>query len=750
MDIAHVLPNPNLTCSSNRKRLQHETYQLPLYLCMVAGFIYNGTAMAQGTAAPPMLEEIIVTAQKRAENVQDVPVTINVLRGEVLDNFGLRNPNDLADAVPGLIIQHTPQNLSQVTLRGLGTGAGSESLDQSVGLFLDGLWAGRLREFQASLFDIDRVEVIKGTQTALLGKNTSLGAVSIISRRPGETLSGYLQADYEFEYGSTYLTGAVDLPSDFGNYRLAFNAVGEEGYVTNNLTDNKIPEREQLTLRLGALYDLSNFGQLLLSYQHDDLEILGDTFQPDEDKSGFILSIEPTADIGLNDTKNAFTRYSSSGDAEDDQQSQRAFAQYDIELGDYQLTSLTGWTDYTNDRLTDSDFLPVDYLTTVYTSDYEQFSQEIRIASPSDEPFAYVAGLYCLDSTLEYSAITDISFPTPFTIMGLPLDGANLLNYDQDTEVWSIFAQGTFSIGDRWRVTVGLRYTDEEKDALWERQQTRSGGPLADIVSNILAPEAPPTPLNRKEDNLDKSINVQYDVTEDVVGYASWARGSKSGGFTTEVASPVDAEFETEEAETVEVGVKYTLANGAALLNAAMFQTEIDNFQITTFVGTGFVTETLPAQTKGMEFESRIALSENLLIGASATYSDAKQKSNNLRLANAPQWTVSATAWYSKPWPAANMRWQIEAQYNYRDEQFMQRDETRLDGALSLLNLRLGLLSDDERWEVALLGRNFLDQTTTFGFSYPIFGGRTIPEDDATMGSVNRPRTLALQLRYSF
>ncbi|NND67191.1 MAG: TonB-dependent receptor plug domain-containing protein, partial [Halioglobus sp.] len=178
-----------------------------------------------GEAQAGVLEEIIVTAQKRAENVQDIPVTINVVAGDQLDNFSIRDTNDLGDAVPGLTIQHTPQNLSQVTVRGIGTGAGGESIDQSVGLFVDGIWAGRIREFQASLFDVARVEVIKGTQNNLLGKNTSLGAISIISRRPEDELSGYVQGDYEFEYESVYLTGAVNVPTEFGDFRLAINAL---------------------------------------------------------------------------------------------------------------------------------------------------------------------------------------------------------------------------------------------------------------------------------------------------------------------------------------------------------------------------------------------------------------------------------------------------------------------------------------------------------------------------------------------
>lgn len=713
-------------------------------LCLAAT---TGSALAQ----QGVLEEVIVTAQKRPENVQDIPLTINVLSGEVLDNFSIRDTNDLAASVPGLTIQHTPQNLAQVAIRGLGTGSGGESLDQSVGLFIDGIWAGRIREFQASLFDVQRIEVIKGSQTALLGKNTSLGAVSIISNRPTEELGGYIQADYEFEFDSTYLTGAVNIPTAFGNYRIAVNDVDEAGYVDNQTTGNEVPEREQSTVRVSAGYTVAQNGRLLLSYQYDDLDIKGDTFQPDNDTQGFLAGMDPGTDIGIDRTKNAYTSFGGSGDSEDQQDSKRAVIHYDHSFGDYQLTSLTGWSEYNNDRLIDSDFLSVDYLTSAFTSDYEQFSQELRLASPTGRKFEYIAGLYYLDSDLDYSNFTDSRFPPPYTFPpGLLIDGANLKQYDQDTEVWSLFGQGIVQLAENWRVTLGLRYTDEDKSATWERVRLRSGGPLADPVANLLAPEVPPTPLDRGEDNLDGSINIQYDINPDIMGFVSWARGSKSGGFSTEVTVPADAEYDTEEADTSELGVKVNLADGAALLNASLFYTEIDNFQVVSFTGTGFTIETIPAQSQGIEIETQWAVSSGLTLGASATYADAEEEDGGLRLPYAPEWSASANAHYQRPWTSANLQWRIDAALNYRDKQYMQRGEASPDDALTLFDLRIALAASNDAWEIAVVGRNLLDEETSFGFDFPFFGGLIIPEGEATLGSLNRPRTVALQARYNF
>ena len=197
--------------------------------------------------------------------------------------------------------------------------------------------------------------------------------------------------------------------------------------------------------------------------------------------------MDPAADIGVDQAKVADTSLGSSGDSEDEQTSRRAVIHYDHEIGDYRFTSLTGWNDYDNQRTLDTDFLSVDYLNTAFSSDYEQFSQEFRVASPNGERLEYLLGLLYLEGDIDYSGITDTRFPPPYTAGPFPLDSTSQLNYDQETQLWSLFGHGTLHFGDRWRATIGLRYTDEQKDAVWERIRLRSGGFLADIVSNILA-----------------------------------------------------------------------------------------------------------------------------------------------------------------------------------------------------------------------------------------------------------------------
>jgi len=714
-----------------------------LALCLVTTSIY-----AQAYA--PVLEEVLVTAQKRVENVQDIPVTINVVAAQQLDHFSIRNTADLAESVPGLTIQPTPQNLAQVAIRGLGTGSASESLDQSVGLFVDGIWSGRVRDFQAALFDVERVEVIKGTQNTLLGKNTSLGALSIISTPPGENFGGYLQGNYETRFDSHYLTGAVNLPTALGFYRLAFNAVEEEGYVDNKATGAEVPEREQTTLRLSALYPLGDSGALRLTYEYDDLHITGDSFQPDQDSLGFIRAMDPSADIGLDTDKYAVTSYSRGGDADDEQKSQRVVGLYEQGIGDHTLTFLSGWSEYDNDRLTDTDFLSVDYLTSVFSSDYEQFTQEIRLASPDEGHIDYLLGIYYHDSRLDYTNVTDSAFPPPFTVGPLPVDSASLLSYQQDTKIFSAFAQTGIELNERWRVALGLRYTEESKDGLWARERLRSGGLLADVLADLLSPVVPATDLQRNEYNLDGSFSLQVELSPQLMAYASWASGSKSGGFSNNVALPSEAEFDTEKAETSELGMKWQFAGGAGLLNAALFYTDIEDFQVVSFVGTGFLTSTVPARSRGVELETRWLVSADVELGASATYADAQEKDSGLQLPYAPEWSAATDVSWTLPVTTAGLEWRLEASLSYRDKQYQQRLETSPDDSLTLLDLRVALAEPDGKWQLALLARNLLDESSSFGFDFPFFGGQVLPAGSTTIGSVSRPRTLAVQGLYRF
>jgi iron complex outermembrane receptor protein len=304
-----------------------------------------------------MLEEVIVTAQKRVETTQEIPLAVAVVTGDTLDQFSITTARDLAKSVPGLEIEAAPQGLQGARIRGLGTGVGAENMEQSVGLFIDGIYSGKPRDLQSSLFDVARVEVIKGTQTSQLGKNTSLGAILVMSNRPEDESGGYADVDYDFELGSTILAGAGNLATDFGNYRLAVNLVQEEGFVDNQRVGGTDPKREDNSVRLSGLWDLGDKATLYASYSYDDLDVTGMSFEVSEDANGWYEGQTGDTDTSLNNKRKTFTTLTSDGKDSDEQESNRAVLEFTYDISDsLDFTALSGYNDYDNTRKFDGDF----------------------------------------------------------------------------------------------------------------------------------------------------------------------------------------------------------------------------------------------------------------------------------------------------------------------------------------------------------------------------------------------------------
>lgn len=730
-----------------------------------------------GSTYSHALEEVIVTAQKRAESVQEIPLSVAVVSGNTLQEFTINNPTDLARSVPGLEIEPAPQGLHAPRIRGLGTGVGAENVEQSVGLFVDGIYSGKPRDLQSALFDVNRVEVIKGTQTSQLGKNTSLGAILVMSNRPEDENGGYAQAEYDFELGSTVLAGAVNLATDFGNYRLAVNLVQEEGFVENLRVGGDGPEREQNSLRLSGLWDLGDRATLYAGYTYDDRKVTGMSFEISEDINGLYQGLTGDTDIVLNNERKASTTYEADGKDLDEQESHRVVLELSYEISDsLDFTALSGYSEYENGpRSYDADFSALDYIQQEKESDFDQFSQEFRLnGSALDDTLDYVAGFFYMENSFENYENTQtfdagfVPLPQAEGLLAATGPSNSESRYKQDIETWSIYGNGAFQLADRWRLTLGLRYTDETKELTdWSARflidettffLEAAPGFIVPLPASALPPGTPPTlmqllggpphetaKLDYDEDNLDGSINVQYQFDVGNV-YASWARGSKSGGYSSS-AGPAANPFDTEEAETTELGIKSELMDGNLRLNAALFYTEIDDFQSVVFVGTGFEAQTVPVESQGVEFESMWAATQNLIVALSATYAEAENSDTGDRPQGAPEWAASLSVNHNLA-VGSNYELRTNALINYRDDMYTQTGETYEAPSITLVNLRLAFAPLDGQWELGLMARNLFDeQKQVFGFAFPIIGSLN---PGLSNGSYNRPRTVALQARYNF
>ncbi|MEM8564126.1 MAG: TonB-dependent receptor [Pseudomonadota bacterium] len=753
------------------------SYKAPMALAVGA------LALSSSLTNAATLEEVVVTAQKRAESIQDIPLTVTAISNETLNEFGVDNLFKLADLVPGMVFSRAPDDGLALTLRGLGTPARTQSFDQSVALFLDGMFLGKGRMYSTAFFDVERIEVIKGTQSTLLGKNTSLGAISITSRKPGDEFAGNIQGGAEVENGGWNAEGGVDLPvSDDFSVRVAGRYVDQDGWVENVLTGKDVPADEEKAVRLTALWTPTDNLDVNFLYQYADSERTGNGFQYID--QGNWLPPDAIAIYGeakLDDSKTAICPQCPTNESFHDTEVDLANVTIDYDLGGVTLTSVTSYGTYDLRFFDDFDFGnafdettflifdpgQVDLYSTYFerNEEYDQWSQEFRLASDTGETIEYMVGAFYFYSdwtSSEAQFFNTPNFPPPDP--GQIFNGPFTNNFDQETETWSAFGQMTFNFSDQWRASLGLRYTDEQKDVSFVRVQ---GNPQT-LWNSVINPPFSDPDLKFDDDFLNGNLSVQFTPTQDAMFYAAFGVGSKTGGYaeSAEVASgnpalDVDdggARVKSEEATTYELGAKLTLLDGAATFNAALFYTEVEDFQETSFVVTEasaqFLTRNIDAESEGFEFDAVWQTTDSLRLMAAATYADTTNEGDGTKLAQAPEWTG---------YVGANFETQITSGLvftsagfvRYRDNMFSQINETFASEDMTSLDLNFSLSDVDNVWRVSLLGTNLTDETVT-DFSGPpaapigaLFGA---PPGDTgiTADSPSQLRTIWVQLAYNF
>lgn len=730
-----------------------------------------------------VLEEVVVTAQKRAQSVQDIPITVNAVSSETLSDFGVDNLFKLADLVPGMVFSRAPDDGLALTLRGLGTPARTQSFDQSVALFLDGMFLGKGRMYSSAFFDVERVEVIKGTQSTLLGKNTSLGALSLTTTKPGREFGGNIQLSREFENGGWAVDGGIDIPvSDTFALRLAGHYVDQDGWVENVLTGEDVPADEEIGLRATAVYTPTDTLGLTFTYQNSDSERTGNGFQFIDQGSFFrpeVLGI--IGEAKLDDEKSAFCPECPGGESFHDTEVDLVGLTIDWDIGGLTLTSVTSYATYDLHFFDDFDFGnvfdevtfailnpgTVERYSTYFerTEDYDQFSQELRLASDTGAKLEYMAGLFYFDSDWESSEAQFFSTPNfpPVGPTGQIFNGPFTNNFSQETQTWSAFGQVTLQFTDRLRGTLGLRYTDEQKDVVFERVQ----GDPATIWNSVINPPFDSS-VDFDDDFLNGNLNVQYDASEEIMLYAAYGLGSKTGGYaeSAEVGSgdpslgvnDGGARVETEEAQTYEIGAKMTLLDGSATLNVALFYTEVEDFQETSFLvteaGAQFLTRNIDVESEGIEFDGIWQLSESLRLIGGATYADTTHSDDGSKLAQAPEWTGNLGALFETKL-TESMLFTTSGFVRYRDDMVSQINETFPSDSMTSVDLNFSLVDADDVWKVSLIATNLTDEVVT-DFSGPpaapvgaIFGAP--PGDQGiTADAPSALRTIRLQIGYNF
>src|SRR3984957_528044 len=433
------------------------------------------------------LEEVTVTAQKRAESSQDVPATITTVSADEMSRANVRNLFQIADCVPGMVFSRAPDDGMALTFRGIGSPARSQAFEESIGVFIDGIFLAKARLYSNAFFDLDRAEMIKGTDSPLLGKNTSLGAISLVTRQPGAQYGADATVAREFADGGEVYDLGIDLPfTPAFSIREALHYNDTAGWVKNTATGRSVPIDDDFASRTTAVFRPSESLTVSASYQHNDNKRLGTPYQIVDP------NLDPIFGEGvLNDREDVLTSLTKTGETTHISEINFYNLKLQWDLGQYSLVSQTARVDYNRAYDDDFDFSPEPWIDFIRLENYQQFTEELRLASPTGQSLDYIVGAFLFHSdwhSIEHQNWGVPDWPPGSPIAGQLYNGPFTNDFTQKTDSKSLFATATWHWSEQWRLTTGLRYTNERKDTLYGRT---SAAPLT--IWNTIANPAFPT-----------------------------------------------------------------------------------------------------------------------------------------------------------------------------------------------------------------------------------------------------------------
>ena len=721
---------------------QYSAFTLSLFL---AGLYTSGAALAQTSqvaqADDVRIEEITVTAQKRAESLQDVPISIAAIAGARIEEFGFNEFRDIDRLIPNLKISASAASDS-ISIRGIGSGAGNLTFEQSVGLFVDGIYAGRSHQYQNPFLDVERIEVLRGPQGGLAGKNTAAGAINIISKRPTDQLERSVTAAYEFELGGEELQAMISGPiSDRVKGRFVAKYQNQEGWMTNPLFPGKEePFRKAYAMRATGMIDAS-----------DDVTITGKLEWSQVRETGCIYETTNVRRAKLTHVQgcNGFNR-TRERDA-DFTQSPNATITIDWDIAGHTLTSISGYSHYYTKKLTDGDFSELDLVVARFFEDFDQYSEEVRLVSPTGQMIEYVVGAYIHDYNLYTNRQNSFN-------VNAANSGSTIRQHDQDDKLVSTFASGTVNFSEAFRSTASLRYTHEKKTGFITRDNIPVV-PATNLTTDFGA--------TRKENQWDPALNVQWNANDGTMLYASYTHGSKGGGFTgdTTNVTPATYQYEDEGASGLEAGVKYT--GDRVLLALTAYRTNFKDLQVTIrdpqAPGGLFETRNVGrSRSSGFEFESSFKPTQELFLTLSAAYLNAKytfypnarclfpneavagclQNLSGTKFDAAPEWTGAASANYRGEL-TNTLSLIVGLQGAYQSTVNKLSNPICLSKSYVKLDARVGIEADSG-WSAILRSRNLTDKKTFSGCpGTPLRAGFFTYNTEP-------PRTVAFEVNYTF
>lgn len=719
-----------------------------------------------------VLDGVIVTATRRAEKLSEVPISMSVFGSGDIDQTGIRELSELSGYTPNVTISGHNDFRSVITIRGVGSASRNIGFDSRVGVYVDGVYMGQSPAVNQELLDLERVEVLRGPQGMLFGKNTVAGAISLVTKKPTDEFYGKASASLG-NYNSREIQGLLNVPlAENLAAKISVSKTDRDGYIKNITTGNDLDSKDVLAYRAQLRYNPTD--QFEINFSYDGLEADNEILvgEPLTD----MLGVMP-AQVAPKPREVAFDF-----DPHEDRKVSGAMldAEYEFENG-FTVKSITGYRDtdafYTNA----TDYSPVSVVFVEYGDKFEQFTQEFQLISPAEGKLTYMAGLYYYnqDAKTQRDVVLGDSFNSAFVgpvvapsvapLLGL--DPNNLTDdqlaliaamvgfgpagsrvYNQglvETESFAVYLNGSYDLTDRWKLGFGGRYSVEDKNVDWLLDGRLSG--VLNIGStnyNPATPDIAPAPLvnSRQDKFFSPAISLSYALNANTNAYAKYSSGYKSGGFNldyinrNELAANSGLEFDKETVDSYEIGLKSTLLNGRMMLNLAAFQSEYSDYQVNQFVDLGGgrtsirITNAAKVITKGIEADFNLQATDNLFLQGTLGVLNAEYDSfpgggtggadaSGKQLPGAPELTASFGGVYTRDVPALRSSLLARLDVTYMSGQFTTSDNIKsanlaFGGSvpfgyideMSQLSGRIGLITDNDRFEAYLWGRNLTDE----------------------------------------
>jgi len=852
-------------------------------------FGFAGAASAQSTPqdAPTTIDDIVVTAQKREQNLQDVPIVVTTLSAESLNNAGVRDIKDLQILTPGMTVTSTQSEASTTArIRGVGTVGDNPGLESSVGVVIDGVYRSRNSIGFGDLGEMQRIEVLKGPQGTLFGKNTSAGVINILTEAPSFTPS--FGAELTFgNYGAMGASGSVTGPiRDDLAFRLYAGRRVRDGFYQVDLGDGPRTNRDDQNQDF-----FTTRGQLLwLPNDNTSIRVIADYTSRDEyccvgvqTRTGptypFIDGLSngtgqtpPATGFGnLPFSRLAFANRDTGQKIRD--QGVSIEANIDLPSMNATLTSVTSWRDWSGDIGMDVDYTGADIAYRPQDGTYgyavDNLTQEFRLAGQTDR-FDWLVGFFATrerigrDDNWYFGAdytpfmsllltsrlnaanpaipITGGSAGAPTGVIGcLTRPGQTALGlqqclgtggvvngggvgftaglgyidkYEQESTSYALFTNNTWHVTDQFDLTLGLRYTMDDK-SLEGRQQNAAtnvtcistlanagaigtvlGANAPTIIGNICLPWANAAFANRTisesfdDSELSGTFKAAYRFNDSVMAYASYARGYKSFGYNLDrvqsgITPTASLLFPSEMVDSYEIGVKSTLLNRTLLLNATYFDQTFTDFQLNTFLGTAFVVESIPELTsRGVDADFVwFTPVEGLSFQGGVTYTKTEYgvftAADLINPGNFPQLSLlpGATASFAPEWSGSlamnfdrslgnglrggfSLAAKYMSDYNTGSDLLPYKDQD----AFTTVNARVSLGSEDGRWTGEFWVQNLTEaEYKQVGYNGPLQGSafQTTVQPNGTYYNpaldtqtydafLGQPRTYGVTLRYRY